>query len=238
MPSEQRLSYPFNPGVTYPLYLIRRRLLQTIRPMAARFKGRVLDFGCGIKPYRSLFSVDEYIGVDYAGEGETYAKDQADFLYDGRHLPFADNHFDAIFTTEVVEHIFNLEEIVPELWRVLKPGGELLLTCPFAMPEHEIPADYARYTSFALRHLFERNGFTVLTFEKTGNFVEALAQLRIIWVDQVLIRRVRRIPVVRSLLRTVLFGFLNLKALLWSKLFGKNKTLYLNNVILLQKKGV
>ncbi|RYZ31384.1 MAG: class I SAM-dependent methyltransferase [Sphingobacteriales bacterium] len=235
MPPKVKLLPQFDPSVNYALYLIRNRLLEALRRHAPRFSGRLLDFGCGIKPYESLFNVSEYIGVDYAGEGETYTKERADFLYDGKTLPFPDNHFDGIFTTEVVEHIFNLEAIVPELHRVLRAGGELLLTCPFAMPEHEVPSDYARYTSFAIQDLFVRNGFTVLHYEKTGNFVEAIYQLWLIWLDQGLLHRVRKVPVLRTILRTIVYCSININAIIWSKLFPRNKNLYLNNVILLQK---
>ena len=234
MPPNVKLAAQFDPSVNYSLFLIRNRLLKAIRGQAVRFSGRLLDFGCGIKPYESLFTVEEYIGVDYAGEGETYSKERADFLYDGKTLPFTDNYFDGIFTTEVVEHIFNLERIIPELQRVLKPGGELLLTCPFAMPEHEVPADFARYTSFAIQDLFRRNGFEVVHYEKTGNFIEALFQLLIIWLDQGMLYRVRKVPVLRSVLRILVYCTLNPLALIASRLFSRNRNLYLNNVLVLK----
>ncbi|RYY39888.1 MAG: class I SAM-dependent methyltransferase [Chitinophagaceae bacterium] len=236
MPPKVKLLPQFDPSINYPLFLIRHRLLQALRVQAQRFRGRLLDFGCGIKPYESLFNVSEYIGVDYAGEGETYSKERADFLYDGKTLPFPDNYFDGIFTTEVAEHIFNFEEIIPELRRVLRNDGELLLTCPFAMPEHEVPSDFARYTSFAIQDLFRRNGFEVVHFEKTGNFVEAVCQLWLIWLDQGVLHRVRKIPVLRSLLRALVYCSVNACALLLSALFPRNKNLYLNNVIVVQNK--
>ncbi|GAB4092303.1 class I SAM-dependent methyltransferase [Flaviaesturariibacter terrae] len=234
MPPKIKLLPQFDPSVNYSLFLIRNRLLKAIQKQAPRFSGRLLDFGCGIKPYQKLFTVAEYIGVDYAGEGETYSKEQADFLYDGKTLPFTDSYFDGIFTTEVVEHIFNLESIIPELARVLKPGGELLLTCPFAMPEHEVPADFARYTSFAIQDLFRRNGFDIVHYEKTGNFIEAIFQLWIIWLDQGLLYRVRKIPGLRWALRAIVYCTMNVAALLFSKLFPRNRNLYLNNVLVLK----
>lgn len=82
-----------------------------------------------------------------------------------------------MFTTEVFEHIFNLEEIMKELHRVLKKGGKGLITVPFAWPEHEVPYDFGRYTSFGMKSLLERTGFTVISMEKNGNYVESLVQL-------------------------------------------------------------
>ncbi|MBK8496718.1 MAG: methyltransferase domain-containing protein [Chitinophagaceae bacterium] len=87
-------------------------------------------------------------------------------------MPFDNDQFDAVFSSEVFEHIFNLEEILPEINRVLKPGGKLLFTCPFAWPEHEIPYDFARYSSFGIKAVVERQGFTVIEQYKTGHFLK------------------------------------------------------------------
>src|SRR5690242_11206308 len=119
MAAKVKLLPDFDPALTHPLYLIRNRLLKSLLVQIPKLKGKVMDFGCGIKPYESLFTVDEYIGVDFIGEGETYAKTKVDVIYDGKTLPFPDESFDSIFSTEVAEHIFNLEEIIKELQRVL-----------------------------------------------------------------------------------------------------------------------
>jgi SAM-dependent methyltransferase len=238
MTHKTKLIYAFDPNITYPVFLIRNRLLKALKKYIPEFKGRVLDFGCGIKPYEPLFSVSEYIGVDYAGEGETYPKDKVDFLYDGKTLPFPDADFDGIFTTEVAEHVFNLPEILSELNRVLKPGGLLLLTCPFTMPEHEMPNDYARYTSASMRFLMEQKGFEVRTLEKTGNFIESIYQLRIIYADRHFVQFFRKIPVLRTIVRVCTFSIMNLAGRGLSWLMPTNKDLYLNNVVLAVKKSI
>jgi SAM-dependent methyltransferase len=235
MASKINLLKEFNPSLSYPLYLIRNRLLNGLLQLVPRLHGKVLDFGCGIKPYQSLFNVTEYVGVDYAGEGETYSKHKVDFLYDGHTLPFSNESFDGIFSTEVAEHIFNLDPIIKELHRVLKTNGTILLTCPFSMPEHESPNDFARYTSFAIRDMLEKNGFQILEQLKTGNFVEAVFQMWIIYIDQSILYAFRKIPVLRSVLRVSIYGILNLSALLWSRVLPTNKNLYLNNIILAKK---
>ena len=235
MASKINLLKEFNPPLSYPLYLIRSRLLKGLLKLVPQMHGRVLDFGCGIKPYQSLFEVTEYVGVDYAGEGETYSKHKVDFLYDGHTVPFADESFDGIFSTEVAEHIFNLDEIMKELNRVLKRGGNILITCPFSMPEHESPNDYARYTSFAIRDILEKNGFQILEQLKTGNFVESVYQMWIIYIDQSILSIVRKIPILRTALRVFVYGILNICALIGSKILPTNKSLYLNNIILAKK---
>jgi SAM-dependent methyltransferase len=138
-----------------------------------------MDFGCGSKPYQALFTgVTAYIGVDYNGQGHNHENEQIDVYYDGITIPFEDNSFDSILTNEVLEHIFNLEEIIGELYRVLKPGGKILITTPFAWMEHETPNDFGRYSSFGMKNLLERNGFTILEMEKTTNYLQTQTQLR------------------------------------------------------------
>lgn len=226
----------FAPGITHPLYLIRINLLKAFKEQIPKLTGIMMDFGCGLKPYEPLFSVKEYIGVDFKGEGETYAQHKVDIFYDGKTIPFSNDHFDSIFSSEVFEHIFNLDEILKELHRVLKPGGKILISCPFTFGEHEIPNDFARYTSFAIQDLFKKNGFEIEHFEKTGSYLEAIATLHFVYIDRHILKPFRKIPGLRSLLRLFFFGIGNLATLFAIKFLPKSKELYLNNVLLAIKK--
>ncbi|RXK86808.1 class I SAM-dependent methyltransferase [Filimonas effusa] len=230
--------YQFNPSITQPAYLTRNRLLRSVAELAPSLQGKVLDFGCGAKPYQSLFTqAAQYIGVDYQNEGHSHENEHIDFFYDGKTLPFANGEYDAIFSSEVFEHVFNLDGIMKELNRVLKPGGSLLLTCPFAICEHEVPNDFARYSSFAIRHILEKNGFTVTRQFKTANAVETVFQLWINYIHQYITPFVAKIPVVRSVFRVTTYGILNLTAIALGALLPRGESLYLNNVVLAQKNG-
>jgi len=77
-------------------------------------------------------------------------------------IPREDNTFDTILCIAVLEHVENPEEVVPELYRVLKPGGNLIASVPFLQPEHKVPTDYQRYTKDGLIRLFSHHGFTVI----------------------------------------------------------------------------
>ena len=173
----------FAPPISHPYYFIRHGLKDNISKYASHMKGRMLDFGCGSKPYKSLFSVSEYIGVDYENVGHPHENEQIDVFYDGKSLPFENGHFDSILCSEVFEHIFNLEEILPELNRVLKTGGTMLITCPFVWNEHEIPHDYARYTRFALDHQLKKAGFETIEYSKAGNFVTTISQMIVLYFN-------------------------------------------------------
>ncbi|WP_416437476.1 class I SAM-dependent methyltransferase [Phnomibacter sp. MR] len=231
-----RVTTDFNPGISHPLYLTRRVLLESLESHAVSLNGKLLDFGCGAKPYQSLFSVDQYIGVDFQGEGHDHSNEQIDVYYDGKTLPFDNESFDSIFSTEVFEHVFNLSEMLKELNRVLKPGGQMLITCPFAICEHEQPNDFARYTSFAIRHLLQEHGFEVVHQEKLGTAVQALWQMRITYWNLHVLFKLRNIPVVRSGTRLVFNTVMNVFAIITNALLPTANDLYLNNLVLARKK--
>lgn len=231
------ISSEFNPSIIQANYLIRKHLLRAFTRLAPRLSGRMMDFGCGSKPYKSLFSVEEYLGVDYENPGHPHLNEQIDVFYDGRSLPFPDNHFNSAFSSEVFEHIFNLQDILKELYRVIKTDGLLLISCPFAYCEHEVPHDFARYSSFGLRHLLEQNGFEIIEQEKTGNSIETIHQLALIYLHFNVYKWVKNIPVVRSMVRILFNGGFNISARLLSFLLPNDKSLYLNNIVLCKKKA-
>ena len=125
--------------------------------------GRLLDAGCGNKPFQPWYGplVSRSVGIDATGE-------RADVIGLLDLLPFADATFDTVLCTEVLEHVSDIEHAVGEIKRVLVPGGHALVTVPFLYPVHEAPHDYNRLTHQGLRRLLERHGFEVLTVEAKG----------------------------------------------------------------------
>lgn len=228
--SKKRIGIFFN-----PFFIIRKELYKAIESQAPKFTGKLVDLGCGTKPYAHEFvNVSEYIGLDIEQSGNGDTKSYIDVFYDGSTFPFESNSVDGIFSSETFEHIFNLEEIIPEIHRVLKPDGLLLATCPFFWPEHEVPYDYARYTSFAIQHLLKKNGFEIIHYEKTGNFLTSMIQMQALY----LYFYINKIPLLSSvffiLFITPLFLFAEFINLILPS-FMKRKDLYLNNVILAKK---
>ena len=99
-----------------PFFITRNKLMQGIEEMALDFKGGLLlDIGCGSKPYEDLFNVKEYVGIDIEVSGHDHVHSKIDKFYDGKNIPYQDEHFDWIFSSEVFEHVFNLEELLEEI---------------------------------------------------------------------------------------------------------------------------
>lgn len=219
-----------------PFFLIRKGLNDHIQVLSQQLTGKLLDFGCGLKPYAQHFAhMRQYIGLDIEQSGHSHKNEKIDVYYDGNTIPFDNAYFDAIFSSEVFEHIFNLEDVLPELKRVLKPGGRLLFTCPFAWPEHEIPYDFARYTSFGIKSIIERNGFKVVEQRKTGNFFEVVMQYFIFYIFCFLPKKpkiayyiLHQIFILPVLLLALLISFILPKKM-------RRKDLYFNNILIIEK---
>lgn len=215
-----------------PFFIIRRGLYNEISQFSSYMHGKLLDFGCGSKPYKALFTVSEYVGTDIEVSGHDHRHEAIDVYYDGKTLPFADESFDSVFSSEVFEHVFNLSQILGELRRVLKPGGHMLLTVPFVWDEHEIPYDFARYTSFGLKHILQEKGFVVVQEKKTTSYVSTLCQM---WAAYVYQHIFPKHKILRIALTPLFITPITLCGLLLSVILPKNMNFFHNNVMVVRK---
>lgn len=215
-----------------PFYFARKGLFEAITPSLTRFTGRVLDVGCGSKPYKSYcLNVSEYIGLEIDTLENRHRK-KADFFYDGSVFPFENNSFDCILNNEVFEHVFNPVEFLSEINRVLKKDGLLLISVPFVWDEHEQPHDYARYSSFGLKYLLEKAGFEILEAKKTANSIAVIFQLLNAYIYKI---TVTKNGFANIILTVLLMSPFNILGAIFSALLPKNNDLYLDNVILAKK---
>jgi SAM-dependent methyltransferase len=139
---------------------------------------RLLDVGCGNQPFRQRI---ETLGIVYSScdvRGQSSA--MPDFLCAiDDNLPAdlqAQECFDFLLCTEVLEHVGNLPAAFANMNRLLRTGGRVLITVPFVFPLHEEPYDFWRPTPHALHRLAGEHGFKVLTLQKLGNSFAVLAQ--------------------------------------------------------------
>ena len=144
---------------------------QGMRPGA-----RVVDIGAGDAPYRDFFRHVEYVTVDWEHSVHAGAR-ASDIIASADSLPMADESVDAVVMTEVLEHISVPSAALREVARILRPGGEIVLTVPFVWILHEVPYDYFRYTPSALTMLLEEAGFDQVVVTARGDYFSTLAQL-------------------------------------------------------------
>lgn len=226
----------FNPDISgvlvNPFFIARKNLYENIRAFAFQISGRILDVGCGRKPYEHLFkNCTEYIGMDIDNPGHDHTNEKIDVYYDGKIFPFEDKSFDAVLTNQVFEHVFNPDNFMREIFRVLKPGGKLLLTVPFVWDEHEQPNDFGRYSSFGLTHILKQNGFSILEFKKSTKGFAAIAQLTTGYIFKLFYSKNK----VLNGLGTVAMSPLAIVLLLLSLVAPRSNDIYLDNIVLARK---
>ena len=225
----------FNPKILglfiNPFYFARKGLYQNVSKLITNLNGKLLDVGCGTKPYENICNVDEYIGLEIGDEGNRQ-HNYADVFYDGKTIPFEDKSFDSILSNQVFEHVFNPNQFLKEINRVTKVGGKFLITVPFVWDEHEQPYDYARYSSFGLRYILDKHGFEVIELIKTSNDFTAIVQLLVAFIYKTTLTSNKYI----NLVTTIIIMFpINIIGLLISKILPKNDDFYLDNVVLARK---
>jgi SAM-dependent methyltransferase len=155
------------------LYALHHDLKLRLRPV----RGRLLDVGCGQKPYRLFLdpSVEDF-GVDLINGPAV------DAVIDGTHIPLPDQTFDTVLCTQVMEHVEFAEQLRNEMLRCLKPGGLLLVSVPFIFNEHGAPSDFRRFTRCGLIQFLEQNvEITEVVLE--GGVGSTLGALFLNWCD-------------------------------------------------------
>ena len=168
------------------MYVIRSCIWKAVQACAPRFRGHLLDVGCGRKPYRRYLLDNKFI-IDYTGldieSALVYEEGiKPDFTWDGKLMPFEDHRFDTVMATEVLEHCPDPHQVIYEMKRVLKPGGLIFFTVPFLWNLHEVPHDEYRYTPFALQRIFTECGLGEITLFAYGGWDMSMAQMIGMWV--------------------------------------------------------
>jgi ubiquinone/menaquinone biosynthesis C-methylase UbiE len=146
------------------------------KKVEAYAKGKLLDIGCGEKPYAKMLKpyVAEHVGVDH--EGTLHDKSNIDRFGSAYEIPAEDNEFDSVICTSVLEHLEEPDKAIAECNRVLKTGGVAIYATDLFWHLHEEPRDFYRYTKYGLRYLFEKNGFEVLELIPLSGFCVTFGQ--------------------------------------------------------------
>lgn len=158
--------------------LVNRILDRELSLAASKhLRGRLVDIGCGEKPYRQLLApwVAEHVGVDH--EGTPHDRSNVDLPGTAYAIPVPDGFFDSALCTAVLEHLEEPEAALRECSRVLAAGGVAVYTVPFIWHLHEEPRDFYRFSKHGLRYLFEKAGFEVVELKALSGFWVTFGQL-------------------------------------------------------------
>jgi SAM-dependent methyltransferase len=148
-----------NPRRSLPTYAVRAPLASWLREQALSAhdelgRYRVLDVGCGQKPYEPIFApyASAYVGVD------PVENPRAELRGPVEALPVEDGSFDVVLCNQVLEHADDPARAVRELFRALAQGGRLLLSTHGTQVYHPSPVDYWRWTHAGLEKVLRDNG--------------------------------------------------------------------------------
>lgn len=134
------------------------------------YTGVLYDLGAGESPYRDYFlqHADQYVAVDWSGESEGTTIDIVADLNEP--LTIESECADSVVSLSVLEHLCEPQVMLNEAFRILKPGGPILLQVPWQWWIHSEPYDYYRYTPYGLAYLMERAGFADVIVEPQAGF--------------------------------------------------------------------
>lgn len=177
----KRLRALWKHSIFNPYHLDRTLLIEGLAAEAGEMRGKLLDVGCGDRPYAYLFkNIDRYYGIEHPGAvmnvesalrvSFARLRGVVDAFADAKEIPFVDGTFDCCLCTEVLEHVPDPRIVLNEIRRVLKPGGKVLITVPFVGELHQVPYDYWRFTPYGLAELFNNSGFEVARIHSRGTF--------------------------------------------------------------------
>jgi SAM-dependent methyltransferase len=147
----------------------------------------VLDVGAGPCRYRHLFSHCDYRTQDFMQHEGTelgaladaglWQYGQIDYVCDAASMPLPDAMFDAVLCTEVLEHVHNPSRVVQEIGRILKPGGQLILSAPLGSGLHQDPDHYyGGFTPYWYQRVLPSAGFEAISIIPNGGFFKNYGQ--------------------------------------------------------------
>jgi SAM-dependent methyltransferase len=146
----------------------------------------LLDVGageCAYKPHCHHLTYRAQDIAQYEGQGNAkglhtgqWDTRQLDFVCDLYDIPETEG-FDAVLCTEVLEHVTDPVRAVTKLARLLKPGGRLIVTAPFASLTHFAPYHYASgFSEYFWRYHLEGQGLQISELVPNGGYFDFLDQ--------------------------------------------------------------
>jgi len=147
----------------------------------------ILDAGAGQKRYKKYCSHLTYKSQDfcqYNGFGDntglqnsSWEQNEIDIISDVVSIPETDSKYDAILCTEVIEHIPKPIDAVKEFYRLLKPGGTLILTAPLCSLTHMAPYHfYSGFNRYFYISILSEIGFEIMEISSNGNYFDYICQ--------------------------------------------------------------
>ena len=184
-------------------------LLECIEYFKDLMKGKLLDLGCGNKPYSAIYNevCDSSIGCDVPFSLHKDSIVEVQCFAEDIDKHFEPESFDCVLCTEVIEHTVNDRKVISNINLILNKDGYLIISAPFTYVLHEAPHDYRRYTLYGLKNILEENNFEVKSIFSMGAtfssgfyiFYYSLIKIFFFALKKTGIKNIHNNPVIRSI---------------------------------------
>ncbi len=145
-------------------------LEQAVRSIEVKPGSKILDFGAGSSPYDFLFSGAKYLKADITPDTSPDL-----LITDGGQVEESDESFEVVLSTQVLEHVYDPQSYLREVYRLLKPEGKFLLALPCLYEDHKCPNDYQRWMRQGLERDLKNTGFKNIRIYKVTTGARGLA---------------------------------------------------------------
>lgn len=145
-------------------------LEQAVESIEVKPGSKVLDFGAGSSPYNFLFPEAKYLKADITPETSPDL-----LITDGGQVEESDESFEVVLSTQVLEHVYDPQSYLREVYRLLKPQGKFLLALPCLYEDHKCPNDYQRWMRQGLERDLKNIGFKNIRIYKVTTGARGLA---------------------------------------------------------------
>lgn len=150
-----------------------------VRRFAGSISGNpvVLDAGAGQCRFKPYFGHTRYIAQDNCIGDPDWDFSKIEIKSEIYDIPLGNASIDIVLCIEVLEHLKYPYLAIKEFSRLLKPGGQLFIVCPFAWKEHQKPHDFYRFTKYILKQYASEYGFEAREMNCIGGKYVTIGQM-------------------------------------------------------------
>lgn len=165
---------------------LRSRITEFVKKVQKGKRYIFLDYGCGTAPYKDLLSpiLKEYIGIDIAKSPATKL-----IVSEKAKVPLKSDSIDIVLSTQVLEHVEDVQFYLSQCKRLLKKNGLLLLSTHGVWPYHPFPHDYHRWTAEGLVNELKKQDLICISITSILGSYAAIVQFELLLIAESLIKK-------------------------------------------------
>jgi len=212
-------------------WLATKDLYGDLKKILPQQSGRILDVGCRDKPYAPwLKQAETHFGIDISSGPQVDA-----IIAPNEPWPLVNSSFDVVICLQVLQYVADLNNLFNEIHRVLKPGGALIMTFPFAYNQHTVVKDYWRFSVDGMQELLAAR-FKIIECKAQGGVGSTVGSFILNWLE-ITMNQNKMARLLKGLLLPlwmIFCGIINVAGFLFDRI-DSTKVFYSNVLLVAQK---